>query len=74
MGRLLRQERNRSLLRDAQSAEAQIITPPFDQHGAKFRDDRLQEWQIFPDELLLQSDRMRGDDNSRVLVLERVQD
>src|SRR5262245_61181110 len=55
-------------LGDAQSTLADVVCAPFDEQSAKRRHDRLQEWNVFLDELLLQTDGVRGHHDSTFLI------
>ena len=72
--RLFGEQRHGLLLRNAQPPQAQIITPPFHQRRSQLGQNRLEKWNVFANQLLLQTDRVRGDNHRRVLVFQRVQD
>ena len=52
--------------RQVEPTQADVISPPLHQHGGKLaRDHRVEQRQIFADELLLQTDGVRRDDDFR---------
>ena len=52
--------------RQIEPPQAEIIPPPLHEHGRELaRDHRVEERQILADELLLQADRVRRDDDLR---------
>ena len=63
-GPMIGQQRHHLLLRDPQPAEAEVVGAALDQHRLEVvGHDRLQERNVLVDELLLQADRVRRDDD-----------
>ncbi len=49
-----------------QPPQADVVAAPLDQHGRELaRNHRVEQWQILRDQLLLQTDRVGGDDDSK---------
>ena len=65
----LGQERRGAPLGDAEAAPAEVVAAALDeQRQERFGHDLLQERDVLADELLLQADRVRGDDDPAFLV------
>jgi len=53
-----------------QSPQAEVVAPPLHQHGREFqREHGVEKRNVAPDQLLLQTDRVRGNDDPRPLGL-----
>ena len=53
-----------------QPPPAEVVPPPLDQHGGELqRDDALEKRDVLGDQLLLEADRVRGDDRPERLGL-----
>ena len=66
-GRTPRRRSNRLAARAGarcQPPQAEVVAPPLDQHGGELqRDHAVEQRQVLADQLLLQADRVRGDDD-----------
>ncbi len=73
--RRLDEQRAGALLRSAQPPQAEVIRAALDQRGVeRLRHNALQKRNVFVDELFLQADGMRRDDDAAFLIGSRRQD